>query len=55
MFDDYKIPSGYWYLATPYSKYPGGLTEAFVAACRLTAKLIKNHIPVRPRHLASRR
>ncbi len=31
---------GYWYLATPYSKYPGGLDAAFNAACKVAAKLI---------------
>lgn len=32
---------GYWYLATPYSKYPRGLEEAFQEACRQSAVLIK--------------
>lgn len=27
------------YLATPYSRYPGGVREAFEEACRITAKL----------------
>lgn len=30
----------YWYLATPYSKYPGGIEEAFKVACRAAADLI---------------
>ena len=35
-----RIP-GYWYLATPYSKYPEGLEMAFVEACRVAGHLIK--------------
>lgn len=31
----------FFYLATPYSKYPGGLEAAFIEACRATAKLIR--------------
>lgn len=36
----------YWYLASPYSKYPDGLDAAFREACRVTAYLIQNKIPV---------
>jgi hypothetical protein len=36
----------YWYLATPYSKYPAGIEGAFVLACKQTALLIKAGIPV---------
>lgn len=36
----------FWYLATPYSKYPGGIEDAFRAACRFTGKLIERGIPV---------
>ena len=32
---------GYWYLATPYSNYEGGLEKAFEDACRATAMLLK--------------
>lgn len=35
----------YWYLATPYSKYPEGIEAAFVAACVNHALLIKAGIP----------
>ncbi len=43
---DWSIESPtYWYVATPYSKFPDGLFEAHVAACRVTAKLIKAGIP----------
>ena len=34
------------YLATPYSKYPGGLQKAFEDASKLAARLLVNHIKV---------
>lgn len=45
-FDDLKITNGYWYLATPYSKYKHGIEEAWKAAASNTAHLIKLGIPV---------
>lgn len=36
----------YWYLATPYSKYPAGIEAAFIVACQQAALLIRNNIPV---------
>jgi hypothetical protein len=36
----------FWYLATPYSKYPGGLEEAYRLACKQTAILIKAGVSV---------
>jgi len=36
----------YWYLATPYSKYPDGITTAFRVACEQTALLVRARIPV---------
>lgn len=36
----------FWYLATPYSKYPTGIEEAFRDACRQTAFLIAAGIRV---------
>ena len=36
----------YWYLATPYSKYPDGIEAAFLVACEQTAILIRAGIPV---------
>lgn len=36
----------FWYLATPYSKYPGGIDEAWKMACRVTAELIRARIKV---------
>lgn len=42
-----SIPEGrYWYLASPYSKYPDGLDAAFRHVCRATAHLIKNKVRV---------
>jgi hypothetical protein len=35
-----------WYLATPYSKFPGGLEAAFDLACRQSAILIQARVPV---------
>lgn len=35
----------YWYLATPYSKYPAGIEEAWKLACRAAADLIKAGVP----------
>ena len=36
----------YYYLSTPYSKYPGGLEAAFQMACRQAAILLKAKVPV---------
>lgn len=36
----------YWYLATPYSKYPGGLWAAFDTACYQAGILVKAGVPV---------
>lgn len=36
----------YYYVATPYSKYPHGLEAAFQLACRETARLIRAGVPV---------
>lgn len=35
----------YWYLATPYSKYPHGLQEAFLLAVRARGLLLLNGVP----------
>jgi len=40
------MTNSFWYLATPYSKYPGGLDAAFRLACEETARLIKADVPV---------
>lgn len=36
----------YWYLATPYTKYPDGMDAAFNKACNIAASLMKHGIPV---------
>lgn len=36
----------FWYLATPYSKFPSGIEAAFIVACQQTALLIRAGIPV---------
>ena len=36
----------FYYLATPYSKYPGGIERAFVDACRNAAVLVRAGVPV---------
>lgn len=36
----------YWYLGTPYTKFPAGLEAAHVLAARLTAVLLKLGVPV---------
>ena len=35
-----------WYLATPYSKYPGGISGAYELACKQSALLISHGIHV---------
>lgn len=36
----------FWYLATPYTKYAGGIEEAVKLACRETGRLIRAGVPV---------
>ena len=36
----------FWYLATPYSKYPAGIDAAFDAACKAAGTFISAGIPV---------
>lgn len=38
-------PFTYWYVATPYTKFPAGLEAAHVLACRVTADLMKHGFP----------
>jgi hypothetical protein len=45
-FDVLHRESGYWYLATPYSKYAKGIWEAFEESCRAAAWLIRQGISV---------
>lgn len=41
-----KAITGYWYVATPYTLFDGGIELAFEAACRVTAALIRLGVPV---------
>ena len=41
-----RLETGFWYLATPYSKYVGGLEAAHVAACQMAGNLMKLGIPI---------
>ncbi len=40
------MSEGFWYLATPYSKYPAGREAAYREACKQTALLVKAKVPV---------
>jgi hypothetical protein len=42
----FRSSGGYWYLATPYSKYPGGIEAAYREACKAAAWLIRNGVKV---------
>lgn len=44
--DDLAGIEGYHYLATPYSRYPGGIERAHKSACMLTGALMRLTIPV---------
>lgn len=37
---------GYWYLATPYSKWLNGLEDANIVAQKLAARLIEAEVPI---------
>lgn len=39
-------PTEYWYMATPYSKYPDGLDQAFELAARAAGELILRGVKV---------
>lgn len=38
--------TGYWYLATPYSKWPHGLDDAARVAEKLAARLLEERFPI---------
>ena len=46
MLNDLKIDSGYWYLGSPYSKYPGGMEEAARKISEIGGALIRLGIPI---------
>ena len=45
-YDAMRANPGYYYLGTPYSKYPYGLEMAYVEACRAAGRLIEFGIRV---------
>lgn len=40
-----EVP-GFWYVASPYSKYPGGMKEAWIEVCKAAGFLIRQKVPV---------
>lgn len=38
--------STYWYLGSPYSKYPGGIHAAFDAVCEIAARFAREGVAV---------
>lgn len=38
--------SGFWYLGSPYSKFPYGISSAHLHVCRAAALLIKAGVPI---------
>jgi hypothetical protein len=51
--------TSFWYVATPYARFPGGMEAAHVVACRVTARLIvadvKCYSPIAHMHLVALR
>ena len=43
-FDQLKLHTGYWYVATPYSKWKGGLDDACHEACLAMGQLVTRGI-----------
>ena len=41
-----RTAKGFWYLGSPYSKYPLGLEQAFREVCRCAAVFVREGIPV---------
>lgn len=44
--EEMKLERGFWYLGSPYTKYPGGIESAFREAAKATAWLIERGVPV---------
>ena len=57
--EDLKIEKGYWYLATPYSKWKHGLDNASHVACILAGQLLARGVivysPIAHSHAISKR
>lgn len=41
-----EAASGFWYLASVYTKHPGGLDEAYEIACQAAALFLRAGVPV---------
>jgi len=46
MLNDLKLDNGFWYLGSPYSKYPDGIEEAARRISEIAGALIRLGIPV---------
>ena len=44
--EDQRMTDEYWYLATPYTKYPGGRQQAFLDACSMASRALIAHVNV---------
>ena len=44
MLERLSLKNQFWYLATPYSKYPGGIEMAFQHACEAAGELLKSGV-----------
>ena len=42
--NELDIPEKFWYLATPYSKYPLGIEQAYLDAAKMTALLMEHKV-----------
>jgi hypothetical protein len=43
---DLSWTGGFWYLGSPYSKYPSGPEAAFLCAAAIAAELLKQGVPI---------
>ena len=54
LLKDLALPSGFWYLATPYSKYPEGIEVAYQHAARAAGQLlnagVRTYCPIAHTH-----
>jgi hypothetical protein len=44
--EDLTYVAGFWYLATPYSKWANGIDDAAFVAAEVAAKIIRRGVPV---------
>ena len=45
-FEKMRETETFWYLATPYTKYPGGQEEAFKLSAQAAAIFIRHRVPI---------